>query len=430
MPRVPSLRTLVVLAAVVSCASLAAAAPDPRVEEGKQKAKVAAAFVEAGTWFRDHGRKTEAQRAVAEAKEADAKVTGLDALAQAVDAMEPKEGDDPEATKRWQAVASDAAKAYEKAAAIDHEAKDDARFDGYLAKALELDPSKGRIAKTLAAAKQMAGNKARALSAGLLLSRLRDADKDADAGKKYDALEAEMAQSDVALVKAPSHPMVAWLSCPKGWTAKGDGKILVAVEGAGCNFLGACRGFAGGRGSRKFLVLTPVSLSNTNELKPETYPMYPPSLLAEWNGNRVEFDMAGLEAILGVVKTRYGISDKIAITGFSGGGNLCYSWTMRKPDRVFASAPACANFQPGLAAEAQPVTDGGPPVHILTGASDEHRNDVFGQKPGIEGQADWAQESFTKLGFTHVKRTMLPGVGHSSCGAQVWAFVDEVLGAK
>ena len=140
--------------------------------------------------------------------------------------------------------------------------------------------------------------------------------------------------------------------------------------------------------------------------------------------------MAGLEAILAVLKARYGAGDKVAITGFSGGGNLCYSWTMRKPDRVLCSAPACANFQPGLAEGATAVTDGGPPVHILTGEKDEHRNDVFGAKPGIEGQADWAQESFGKLGFTHVKRTMLPGVGHSTCVAQVWAFVDEVLGAK
>lgn len=419
-----------VLAVVLATLSLpAVGAPDPRGDEAKQKAKIAQALVDVATWMKDRGRKAEATQAVVEAKALDPSRAGLDVLEKAVSEMEAKEGDDPDAAKRWQAAKEETAKGYEKLAGLPHDSKDEARFAGYVAKAVEWDPSKGRIAKALGMAKAMAGNKANAVAVGLLLARLRDLDKDGDP-KKYDAIEAEMAQGDVALVKSPDHPMVAWLSVPKGWSAKGDGKILVAVEGAGCNFLGACRGFANGRGSRKFLVLTPVSLSNTNELKPATYPMYAPALLEEWNENRAAFDMAGLEAILGVLKTRYGISDKIAITGFSGGGNLCYSWTLRKPDRVLCSAPACANYQPGLAREAQPVTDGGPPVHILTGANDEHKDHVFGQKPGIEGQSDWAQTSFKELGFTKVRRTMLPGVGHSSCGAQVWAFVDETLSAK
>jgi hypothetical protein len=103
---------------------------------------------------------------------------------------------------------------------------------------------------------------------------------------------------------------------------------------------------------------------------------------------------------------------------------------MQRPGRVWASVPACANFQPGLAQGAEPVADGGPPVWILTGEKDEHRDHVFGQKPGIEGQADWAQESFTTLKFTHVKRTMLPGVGHSSCTDKVWSFLDELSSGK
>jgi predicted esterase len=224
--------------------------------------------------------------------------------------------------------------------------------------------------------------------------------------------------------------MVAWLSLPRSFAKKGEAPVLVAVEGAGCNFLGLCRGFVDGRGSRRFLVLTPVTLSNTNELRPETYPMYAPSLLDEWKSKRVEFDLAGLEAILQVLRERYGAAEKVAITGFSGGGNLCYSWTLRRPDRVLASAPACANFQPGLAGDAKAVEGGGPPVHVLTGAKDEFRDQVHGQKPGIEGQSDGAMEAFERLGFTRVRRTMLPGVGHSSCAREVWAFVDEVVGAR
>jgi len=31
-----------------------------------------------------------------------------------------------------------------------------------------------------------------------------------------------------------------------------------------------------------------------------------------------------------------------------------------------------------------------------------------------------------RLGFKNFRRTMLPGVGHSNCAAQVWKFGDEV----
>ena len=173
-----------------------------------------------------------------------------------------------------------------------------------------------------------------------------------------------------------------------------------------------------------------MSLSNTNELKPETFPFYAPALLEEWGSRRIEFDLPGLEAILATLEARYGVAKKVAVTGFSGGGNLCYSLVMQRPAKVWAAVPACANYQPGLASGAAPAADGGPPVWILTGEKDEHREHVFGQKPGIEGQSDWAEESFRTLGFTRVKRTMLPGVGHSSCGDKVWSFLDEVSSGK
>ena len=422
------------IAGIVLAASLSARAGDPvktAAEEAKQKEKIARGLLDAATWLKDRGRKPEASKALAEAKAADPKVAGLEALAASVEALPDPARDDPEAAARWTKATADAAKGWEKLSTVDHDAKDDARFEGYFIKALDLEPSKARCAKALGFAKQLAGNKARADAAGRFLVHLRDLDPDAAGKKACDAMTAELAQSDVAMIKSPDHPMVGWISLPKGWTAKSECRVLVAVEGAGSNFLGATRGFASARGARKFIVVGPCSLSNTNELKPETYPFYAPSLLEEWGGRRIDFDVPGLEALLAIVKERFGGSvEKIAITGFSGGGNLCYSWTMRHPERVLCSAPACANFNPGLPGEAPPVTDGGPPVHILTGEKDEHRNDVFGQKPGIEGQAEWAQEAFTRLGFTHVRRTLLPGVGHSSCGKQVWDFVDEVMTAK
>jgi hypothetical protein len=65
-------------------------------------------------------------------------------------------------------------------------------------------------------------------------------------------------------------------------------------------------------------------------------------------------------------------------------------------------------------------------VRILTGAADQHRDFTFGNKdsPGIEPQTDRAVAALKELGFKDVTRTMLPGVGHSACGPQVWEAVD------
>ncbi|MHC4934119.1 MAG: alpha/beta hydrolase, partial [Planctomycetota bacterium] len=192
----------------------------------------------------------------------------------------------------------------------------------------------------------------------------------------------------------------------------------------------AARGFAKSRGGRRFLVLTPCGFSNTNKLLPKKYPFYDPKVLAENSGDRIRFDVDGLVALLETLRERYGAKEKIGITGFSGGGNLCYAMTMGRPTRILFSAPACANFSGQGLRDAEPVEDGGPPIHILTGANDQHRDFTFGNRnsPGIEPQTDNAVQTLERLKFTNFKRTMLPGVGHSNCRKQVWDFADKVAG--
>ncbi|MCK6460428.1 MAG: hypothetical protein L6Q95_11100, partial [Planctomycetes bacterium] len=230
----------------------------------------------------------------------------------------------------------------------------------------------------------------------------------------------------VALVRG-KHAMVGWLSIPKGWKKGEKLPVLVTVEGAGCGFLGRARDAAGTRGSRGFLVLAPCSLSNTNALEEAKYPWYTKEQLDEGARDRIRFDVEGLLALLELVQQRYGASDRFAITGFSGGGNLCYAMTVIHPQRVIASVPACANFTGAGFADAQQV-EGGPPVRILTGEKDEHRDFTFGNKdmPGIEPQTDNAVKALEGLGFKDVTREMLKGVGHSACAAQVWERIDAV----
>jgi len=223
--------------------------------------------------------------------------------------------------------------------------------------------------------------------------------------------------------------MVGYLSLPKGWKKGSRFPVLVTVEGAGSGFLGRARNAAQTRGSRDFLVLAPCSLSNTNELDPAKYPWYAKERLEEWNRDRITFDVEGLVALLQLLGERYGADERFAITGFSGGGNLCYAMTVLHPQRVIVSAPACANFSGLGFSKAAPVEGGGPPVRIMTGAEDPHRDFTFGRKdsPGIEPQTDRALAALEQLGFKDVTRTMLKGVGHSPLAAEVWERIDEAL---
>jgi predicted esterase len=397
-------------------------------EEAKLKAKIASLFAEQARWCRERGLKEEALRALAEAKEADPAAEGVEALATEIEALEEAKEPPPEALLRRDRIRKEASGHYGKLAAIDHDDKEAARFEGYLIKSVELDPSKGNLGKLAALVKQNAGNKGRIESTGRMLVALRSLDAEGAAKGKYDALEADLAKGDLALLRG-DHPMVGWISLPKGWTPKGEWPILVAVEGAGSNFVGAARGFASSRGSRNFIVLSPCSLSNTNELDAARYPFYSPSVLEEGGRNRIEFDLAGLASLLKVVRERYRGAARIGITGFSGGGNLCYGMTARNPGEILFAAPACPNFNSMGFSEAQPVEGGGPPVRIFTGEKDPHRDLTFGKTPpGIETQTDAAVEALKKLGFSNLVRTMLPGVGHSPCHAQVWAVADEALG--
>ena len=271
----------------------------------------------------------------------------------------------------------------------------------------------------IAKACEKAGDTARGLQATLAAFAL-------DPSKKRTAALVGRGQKQPLLLTSPTHAAAAYVSFPKDWKAGKAYPVLVSVDGAGANFLGNAKAFKNGRGSRSFITVAPHALSCTNAINKNKFPAYSQALIDEWNSKRVDFDVPGLLAMLDFLHERFGAEKQVAITGFSGGGNLCYGFTLRHPDRVRCAAPACANFVPSLASGAATPEGGGPPIHVMTGEKDPHRHLTHGKTPpGIEEQTDWAMKAFQENGFTQVKRTMLPGVGHSNLVKQVWAFVDE-----
>jgi hypothetical protein len=355
-----------------------------------QEAKIAAVWIGLAEDLVQHGQQDEARKALDRAKALDPDAEELAVLGPAIDALAPGAEADDATTERIAKARGEAAKGYDKLAKTLGKEDDDPRLARALVAALTLEPTKTRVKRI------------------------------ADEAKKAPLL-----------LTSPHHQGVAYVSLPSSWRPGGSYPVLVSVDGAGAGFLGNANAFKGGRGSRPFITVAPHAMSCTNEIDLAKFPAYDQAIVDRWNSNRTAFDVPGLLGILDVLVEHFGAEKQVAITGFSGGGNLCYSFVLRHPDRVFAAAPACANFQPGLAQGAVTPEGGGPPIHVMTGEKDPHRDLTHGTTPpGIEQQTDWAMEAFAQHGFTHVRRTMLPGVGHSNLVKEVWDFVDEVRDAR
>ena len=424
MKRILAVVLLLVLALRV------AAAKDTAAEEAKLRTQVAAEVAKAAAACIAAGAKTESEKLVAEATALDPAAPGV---ADAKDKSEALDADaagaDAAAAKARAAARSAVAKLYDKLAALDHEAKDDARFDGYLMRALEWEP-KPRAAGVVKKAKDGLDSP-QPWTGARLLAKLRKADPEGTKAGKYDAIDIDLGKSNKLMLASADELLVAWVSLPKDWARGKKYPVLVGVEGAGCSFQGYFNASVAARGSRSVIVVTPVSLSNANVLDPKTFPMYPADVLTKFaaQGDRPAFDGPGVQAILDDLEARFGAEPRAFQTGFSGGGMFTYWRTFMHPDKVRGAAPCCGNFNPSLVNGAPEVKDGGPPVHIFTGEKDGYRDHV-GSEPGIEAQSDNAQELMKKLGYTRIQRTMVQGAGHSALHAQVWEFVDEVLRAK
>jgi tetratricopeptide (TPR) repeat protein len=423
------LRPLLLAALLLAAAAPVAAVPEISEAEAKVRQEAAKAILAFAREATAAGARAAATTACAEARELDHLASGL-AAAEAAAAALTDEGDAAALEKARKGPGRDVAKAYDRLASLLRDPKEIARAEDYLLRALRWEPAAPRL-KAVAAAAGAASEGGRPVEAALLARGLLRADPEGAAKGKHDAVLDRLAAKDPFVLGSASHDLVAWVSLPKGWKRGGKYPVLVAVDGAGCGFLGAAKNFSGARGSRPFLVISPMTLSNTNTLDPAKYPAYPKALLERWNGDRFTFDYGGMEAILAEARRRFGAEEKVFVTGFSGGGNYCYGKLLRDPGGVRGAAPACANFA-GMGAEGAPGAGagGGPPVHILTGEKDEHREFTFGKKdsPGIEPQTDRAVEVLQGLGYGNVRRTMVKGAGHSSLSAEVWKFVDEVVG--
>lgn len=236
--------------------------------------------------------------------------------------------------------------------------------------------------------------------------------------KALQAAEAVVSVTTPLLKKCSGHEMMYYLSLPEGWTPEKDWPVLVAVEGAGCNFYGACTSFSG-KDNPTYIVVTPHTFSNTNEILPAKY-KYTPELCQKYQrGGRLDFDDPGIQAMIVDLRKHYNAREKFFITGFSGGGNACWRFTLCHPEMLVASSPNCANF-----AAAGPETTAPEretlPVKAFQGEKDAYLDALSVQWQRAKAEAD-------RRGFKNVTRVMVPEAGHGVSRKLILDFFAEHL---
>ena len=221
---------------------------------------------------------------------------------------------------------------------------------------------------------------------------------------------AKLSVKNPMLMKCRDHDMCYYLSLPEDWSMDKEWPIVVAQEGAGSNFQGMNR--AASKNNKWFIVITCCTFSNTNSLdgQAKKYP-YPQEFLDKWSGNRLAFDEPGLLAVMKEVRELYNGTEKICITGFSGGGILTWHMVFKHPDKVTAAVPACANF-----ANAPEISDDVEAkkqiiVHAFQGDKDKYKESM------LDGQWENARRLCEANGYENVKRDIIPG-GHIACHSQ------------
>jgi poly(3-hydroxybutyrate) depolymerase len=308
-----------------------------------------------------------------------------------------------------------------------------ARFYGYMVRTVELRPTDKKTWSAYLAAFSKLAAKKEWEGVGALAAGAARVGAPKAVAARFLSLLAKAAQDRPIRLGASAHDMEYFLSLPKGWSPRKKHHLLVTCEGAGSNFLGNHRGFVKRRGDLPLVIITPCTFSTTNALVHKKY-NYPRELVDKYqSGPRITFDEEGILCAVRDVTGKFHCFEKFFITGFSGGGNPTYLFVFKHPDKLAGAVPCCANFSGQGLRSAKPPSQGlDMPIHILTGAKDPHREWTHGKvgSPGIEPQTDAAEKLLKERGYTDVRRTMVPGVGHSALPGKVIEFIAEQIKKK
>ena len=297
------------------------------------------------------------------------------------------------------------------------------RMESYLWRALRLDPSNKSSIRVLRRFAKDAASKGDLARCRRMVAKGQEYDLAGVATKKYLPAEGVIGSRDMLLIKSPGHPMLAWLVLPPDWRPKGRWKLLVHVVDENCRFNEAVGLYRKLLKDHSYMVLIPASFSQAELMDFERFP-YDIEVINTQLGSslkgRLQFDVAGLKAILDQVRKRFLPEKMIHLTGHGSGGVLAHWWLHHHPDEIRAAAPASARyhelcFEGGTSPRAK-----GPWIRLLTAAKDP-----AAAKP-LEAAATEATRELRSSGFQRVETKRVPIMPGASHLKEVLAFFAEM----
>lgn len=300
------------------------------------------------------------------------------------------------------------------------------RLRGYLLEAVLLEPEK-RLEQLRELGAVAAENDDLVLARKLLdVARKHDAKGLAEG--KHGAAEGTIGRLDRLVLRADGHPMEAILILPRSWKPETETKLVLYIDGAGSDFDDAVTMHRREVGRTQFAILIPKTFSNANEIDPSDYP-YEQELLERFREprtrpERMKWDVEGIDAILENLRARFRFSEKLMMTGYSGGGMLTHWWITHRPTTLAAAALGSANFyQVHVRGGVVNYDDGGPAIRLFTGTEDSVGT------VRIFPQNDEALAYYRQRGIDDVAREHLKGRQHEPFTKLVFAFFDRVAEA-
>jgi predicted peptidase len=277
--------------------------------------------------------------------------------------------------------------------------------------------------------KAKAHRQALAAAMALLPKEGKDADLDgiisaaqAALAEENKAIETDISQAKSKYVKRSltGHEMKYFLSLPSAFDPAKKYPVVVVVVGSGADYENQITDSARFK-TKDIIYVVPVTASNTNQR------IYP-----NLKTNDVAFDDEGIRLMLSDLEAMFSADrERFFISGFSGGGTICYYEAANRTQVWRAAAPRHPNYYP----QKWPVESANAfkgdvyfPIHIFTSADDEYKLTINGTAPGVEPQTKQAISEFTAKHFVCLRRTELSGYKHNESNQyfeKVLSWFDE-----
>ncbi len=468
------------LLCVLACLSFISPTAFAEYDPTPDLQRAAAPLLEFASWCAKYKAKTPGLAALEDAKKITDVAAKSNDIATALEKADDVNAQDPAVLEKRRIANETAARVFDVLSLRKHEPAEDEKYADYQLQAMGISPSPARMAKLPALMESalkdenfdrldrqyllawlgtdtvtktslkvdakliesgkmpalaekivtQALQKKRLLVAAAVLKSLAVSDPK---GLKDDAYSAsiDLLTKKIHRVQALGHPMVAYISFPKTWNPAAKTNILVCYAGAGKEHEGICGNYRSAVGELPYIVLSPVTLSNTNTVDENSHKSwYPaeaikPLIGKTLTGNfktRIDFDVPGTTALLKGLFEAVNMEKHIYITGVSGGGSPCYAMLINHPDIIAAGAPACANF---YSLAAGPAKGAGVPVQQLFGEKDQYNKTINGGT-GILQQGENAAAVLKKMGFTLPAKKIIPNAGHDPLVKSALAFFEEI----